>query len=89
MGKMLSDEFKEYMSRRYGAKGRRSIRFCCRPSELDILLGVRDAPDFDDEDKKYLNNEQLDELGKLSRKSKDAKVYMEKKTHMTYEDNVI
>ena len=68
MSRTLTDDFREYMSDRYGAKGRRSIRYSGRIDELDILLGVRDAQDFDDKDKKFLNKGQLEELEKLSKK---------------------
>lgn len=68
MNKELKDDFREYMMEKYGAKGRRSIRFTSRLDELDILLGVKNAPDFDEDDKKFLNKEQLEELEKLSNK---------------------
>ncbi len=68
MSKQLHKDFEQYMSDKYGAKGRRSIRFSGRLDELDILLGVKDAQDFDDDDKKFLNDAQLEELEKLSNK---------------------
>lgn len=73
MNKELKDDFREYMTRKYGAKGRRSIRFTGRLDELDILLGVKDAPEFDEDDKKFLNQEQLEELEKLSNKTKSIR----------------
>lgn len=72
MNKILKENFAQYMSVKYGAKGRRSIRFCDRFDELDILLGVKDAQDFDEDDKKFLNKGQLEELEKLGKRSKDA-----------------
>ncbi len=89
MSRILSDNFRQYVSTRYGAKGRRSIRFSSRQDELEILLGVRDAPDFDDEDKQFLSSGQLEELEKLSNKAKDAKRHSEVKTHMSYEDDAV
>jgi len=77
VSKELKDDFREYISERYGAKGRRSIRFCDRLDELDILLGVKDAPDFDEKDKKFLNQEQLEELEKLSNRLKGMRKDME------------
>lgn len=61
----LKEKFIRYVSEKYGAKGRRSIRFSGRSVELDILLGIKDAQDIDDEDKKYLDSGQLEELRKL------------------------
>ena len=77
MSKSLNDKFREYMSSRYGAKGRRSIMYAGRIDELDILLGVKDATDFDDEDKKFLSQGQLDELEKLSNNLIKARKDME------------
>lgn len=73
VSKELNDDFREYVSEKYGAKGRRSIRFCSRLDELDILLGVKDAPDFDENDKKFLNQEQLEELENLSNRIKSMR----------------
>jgi len=73
VNKELKDDFREYMSKKYGAKGRRSIRFCDRLDELDILLGVKGAPDFDEKDKKFLNQGQLEELEKLSNRLKSMR----------------
>lgn len=78
MSKTLKDDFIQYMSDRYGAKGRRSIRYCSRTDELDILLGIKDAPDFDDKDKKFLNSAQMEELKKLSNNAIRARKDMEK-----------
>jgi hypothetical protein len=65
MSKELKEGFVQYMNEKYGAKGRRSIKFAGRLNELDILLGVKDASEFDEDDKKFLNKEQLEELEKL------------------------
>ncbi len=73
MNKGITEDFMRYMSERYGAKGRRSIRFSGRSNELDILLGMKNAQDMDDEDKKYLDNDQLEELGKLIDRSRYKK----------------
>lgn len=78
MNKLLTDDFIHYMTKKYGAKGRRSIRFADRIDVLDILLGVKDATDFDEEDKKFLSQAQLDELEKLSNRLLDTKADMER-----------
>lgn len=70
MNKELKEDFRQYVAEKYGAKGKRSIRFSSRLDELDILLGIKDAPDFNDDDKKFLNKEQLEELEKLRLKYK-------------------
>jgi hypothetical protein len=78
MSKVLKENFVQYMTEKYGAKGRRSIRFADRLDEVDILLGGKDATDFDEEDKKFLSQEQLDELERLGNKLKDMKANMER-----------
>ena len=65
MNNVLTEDFTQYITEKYGAKGRRSIRFADRIDRLDILLGVKDATDFNEEDKKFLSQEQLDELERL------------------------
>lgn len=65
-------DFNRYIIEKYGAKGRRAIRFSSRLNELDILLGVKSASKLDEEDKKYLSKEQLEELEKL--KIKELKI---------------
>lgn len=62
---MRRDNFNQYMSGKYGAKGRRSIRFASRLDELDILLGVKDISEIDEEDIEYLSEKQLEELEKM------------------------
>jgi len=57
--------FNEYILKKYKEKGRRAIRFSQGVDELDILLGIKKALKFDDEDKKYLIESQLKELEKL------------------------
>ena len=71
MNKVLIEDFTQYMTKKYGAKGRRSIRFADRIDVLDILLGVKSATDFDEDDKKFLSQEQLDELERLSNRLKN------------------
>ena len=78
MNKVLTEDFVQYMTKKYGAKGRRSIRFADRMDELDILLGVKDSTDFDEDDKKFLSNVQLDELEKLSNRLLESKTDMER-----------
>lgn len=78
MNKELKEDFMLYVTKKYGAKGRRSIRFAGRIDELDILLGMKDATDFDEEDKKFLSQAQLDDLEGLSNKLKDMKASMER-----------
>jgi hypothetical protein len=78
MNKVLTEDFVQYMTKKYGAKGRRSIRFADRINELDILLGVKDSTDFDEDDKKFLSREQLDELEKLSNRLLDTKTAIER-----------
>ena len=80
MNNVLTTDFTQYMTEKYGAKGRRSIRFADRIDRLDILLGVKDATDFNDEDKKFLSQYQLDELEKLSSRLRDMKTDMERDT---------
>ena len=63
------DDFSKFISDRYGAKGRRSIMFAPRLGELDILLGIKDVSQIDEEDKKYLDDEQLKELERLKEKT--------------------
>jgi hypothetical protein len=78
MNNVLTEDFVKYMTEKYGAKGRRSIRFADRIDRLDILLGVKDATDFDEEDKKFLSQEQLDELERLSNRLKDMRTDAER-----------
>lgn len=78
MNNVLTEDFTQYMTEKYGAKGRRSIRFAGRIDRLDILLGVKDATDFDDEDKKFLSQEQLDELERLGNRIRDMKADVER-----------
>lgn len=78
MHKVLTEDFVQYMTKKYGAKGRRSIRFADRIDELDILLGVKDSTDFDLDDKRFLNREQLDELERLGNRLKDSKADVER-----------
>lgn len=78
MSKVLTDDFVLYMTEKYGAKGRRSIRFAGRIDKLDVLLGVKSSTDLDDDDKKFLSHEQLDELERLSNRLKDTTADMER-----------
>jgi hypothetical protein len=78
MNKVLTDDFVQYMTEKYGAKGRRAIRFADRIDVLDILLGVKNSTDFDEDDKKFLSQEQLDELERLGNRLKDSNVCMER-----------
>jgi hypothetical protein len=78
MSNVLKEDFVQYMTKKYGAKGRRSIRFADRVDEVDILLGVKDATDFDEEDKKFLSQEQLDEIERLGNKLKGMREDMER-----------
>jgi hypothetical protein len=78
MNKVLTEDFMQYITKKYGAKGRRSIRFADRIDELDILLGVKDSIDFDEDDKKFLSQTQLDELEKLSNRLLDTKTEIER-----------
>ncbi len=78
MNKVLAEDFVQYMTKKYGAKGRRSIRFADRIDELDILLGVKESTDFDEDDKKFLSHVQLNELEKLSNRLLDTKTDMER-----------
>jgi hypothetical protein len=78
MNKVLTEEFVQYMTRKYGAKGRRSIRFADRINELDILLGVKNSIDLDDEDKKFLSQEQLGELERLGNRLRDTNLDIER-----------
>lgn len=57
--------FNEYILKKYKVKGKRAIRFSEGLDELDILLGIKKALKFDDEDKKYLTESQLKELEKI------------------------
>lgn len=69
------EEFYQYITRKYGAKGRRAIRFSSRSDELDTLLGVKYASKFDEEDMSYLDDEQLRELEKLIKKEEDFGIF--------------
>lgn len=80
MNKVLTEDFAQYMTEKYGAKGRRSIRFADRIDRLDILLGVKNATDFNEDDKKFLSQEQLDELERLSNRLRDVMADMERDT---------
>lgn len=60
-----SNGFNEYILKKYKEKGKRAIRFSEGLDELDILLGIKKALKFDDEDKKYLIESQLKELEKI------------------------
>jgi hypothetical protein len=78
MDKVLTDDFVQYITKKYGPKGRRSIRFADRIDELDILLGVKNSIDFDEDDKKFLNQAQLNELEKLSNRLMNTRPDMER-----------
>lgn len=68
-------EFYDYVSKKYGAKGRRAIRFSSRYDEFDILLGLKNASKFDEEDRSYLSEKQLEELEKFIKKEDDSKMF--------------
>lgn len=82
--KIRLEEFCEYISKKYGAKGRRAIRFSSRIDEFDILLGLKIASKFDEEDKSYLSDKQLEELEKFIKKEDDSKMFSEEYGQMGY-----
>ncbi len=59
--------FNEYILKKYKEKGIRAVRYSEGIDELDILLGIKKSSKFDDEDKKYLTEEQIKELVRLER----------------------
>ncbi len=59
--------FNEYLAKKYKMKGIRALKFSEGLDELDMLLGIKRSIDFDDQDKKYLDEEQLKELEKLKK----------------------
>ncbi len=75
--KIRFKEFYEYISKKYGAKGRRAIRFSARIDRFEILLGLKNASKFDEEDKSHLSGKQLEELEKFIKKEDDSKTLNE------------
>ncbi len=57
--------FIEYVLKRYKERGKRAVYSSQGLDELDTLLAIKKASKFDDEDKKYLFEEQKKELERL------------------------
>jgi hypothetical protein len=59
------NRFNDYILSRYKEKGKMAIESSQGLDELDTLLAIKKASKFDDEDKKYLYENQLKELERL------------------------
>jgi len=54
-----SSGFNEYILKKYGNKGKRDLDMYVGLDEFDILLGIKDLEELDEDDKKFLNGLQL------------------------------